>query len=169
MILGFITKIKDKPTFFPEKILSCMHYDLKIGAKLNEFLNFERLGYKTKQDLINKILSVKPKKHTIRRDEKQRWKFDNWIHFNINVRTVLMYLFAPIIKCKSTQIIEIGKLKSTDIWYLDFAVSVDDVYLSASQIEKLAINDGFDSVEDFFEWFNEDYKGKIIHWTDLKY
>ncbi len=28
---------------------------------------------------------------------------------------------------------------------------------------------GFDSVEDFFRWFDTDFKGKIIHWTDLRY
>lgn len=28
---------------------------------------------------------------------------------------------------------------------------------------------GFDSVKDFFRYFNKDFKGKIIHWTDLKY
>jgi hypothetical protein len=34
---------------------------------------------------------------------------------------------------------------------------------------RLARNDGFDSVEDFFSFFPEDFKGKIIHWTDLRY
>lgn len=36
-------------------------------------------------------------------------------------------------------------------------------------IEKIAINDGFDSVDDFFSWFKDDFTGKIIHWTNLKY
>ena len=34
---------------------------------------------------------------------------------------------------------------------------------------QLAINDGFESLKHFFEYFNEDFEGKIIHWTDLKY
>lgn len=34
---------------------------------------------------------------------------------------------------------------------------------------KLAINDGFESIDDFFNYFNEDTTGKIIHWTDLEY
>lgn len=36
-------------------------------------------------------------------------------------------------------------------------------------VEVLAKNDGFSGVKEFFEWFSEDFKGKIIHWTDLKY
>jgi hypothetical protein len=30
-------------------------------------------------------------------------------------------------------------------------------------------NDGFYGVYEFFKWFNNDWKGKIIHWTDLRY
>jgi hypothetical protein len=30
-------------------------------------------------------------------------------------------------------------------------------------------NDGFDSIEDFFSYFDKGFKGKIIHWTDLRY
>ena len=33
----------------------------------------------------------------------------------------------------------------------------------------LVQNDGFASISDFFKFFNKDYTGKIIHWTDLKY
>ena len=36
-------------------------------------------------------------------------------------------------------------------------------------LRELAKNDGFESVEDFFAYFNKDFKGKIIHWTDLQY
>lgn len=28
---------------------------------------------------------------------------------------------------------------------------------------------GFDTIEEFFAYFNEDFVGKIIHWTDLRY
>ena len=36
-------------------------------------------------------------------------------------------------------------------------------------MKDLARNDGFDSIQAFFEWFKEDFEGKIIHWTDLRY
>jgi len=48
-------------------------------------------------------------------------------------------------------------------------VFVGDVFLSRWSINHLAKNDGFEGIEDFFKWFNEDFKGKIIHWTNYKY
>jgi hypothetical protein len=39
----------------------------------------------------------------------------------------------------------------------------------APEFFNLMKNDGFESAEQFFNWFNGYFKGKIIHWTDLKY
>lgn len=36
-------------------------------------------------------------------------------------------------------------------------------------IEELAKNEGFDSAADFFKYFNANFDGKIIHWTDYTY
>jgi len=36
-------------------------------------------------------------------------------------------------------------------------------------IELLAKNDGFESVEDFWKWFNVEKTFRCIHWTDFKY
>jgi len=36
-------------------------------------------------------------------------------------------------------------------------------------MEQLAINDGFDCIDDFFAWFNTDFTGKIIWFVDKKY
>ena len=55
-------------------------------------------------------INVKPKKHTIRKDEKDRWKVGNDIHFVINNRTKNRFQFAPITKVKSIQIIKIKLL-----------------------------------------------------------
>ncbi len=48
-------------------------------------------------------------------------------------------------------------------------VLVDDRKLKIEEVNQLAINDGFNSVDDFFQYFNTDFTGKLIHWTDLKY
>ena len=57
-------------------------------------------------------------------------------------------------------------------------ISVDDRELfSYTERMEFAINDGFDSWKDFFNYFypkikespQEVYKLKLIHWTDLKY
>ena len=48
-------------------------------------------------------------------------------------------------------------------------VIIDGRYLNYDEIKILSLNDGFDSVQQFFKWFNKDFEGKIIHWTKLKY
>lgn len=42
-------------------------------------------------------------------------------------------------------------------------------YFPEEQMIKLANNDGFDTTDDYFKWFNRDWRGSLIHWTDLKY
>lgn len=49
------------------------------------------------------------------------------------------------------------------------SVSVDERLLTYEEISRIAKNDGFANVNDFFEWFSSDFSGKIIHWTDFKY
>lgn len=169
-----------KPTFFPEKILASLIW------------NYPDYDWEQYADEIDKIYQpyectvgdFEMKHHTIRRDEKDRWKPGNNIHFVINNRTKNRFQFAPVVKCESVQKIEIYNLGETaDVpmsysiekddngRFYDhaYAVWVDDELLGSYGVERLAINDGFDSVEDFFAWFNEDFQGKIIHWTGLKY
>lgn len=169
-------------TLFPEKIVESIkgvydfyYYDYLDGE--------EPLGMKS-EDEWPSIETINPKKHTIRLDNGNRWKEGNLIHAVINNRTPSRYQFAPIIKCTSVQIIEIKDLSQSskipcsyvakvvvrgETYIKPFDVFIDGFHLSYNELEKLAINDGFDSVEQFFQWFNEDFTGKIIHWTDEKY
>lgn len=109
---------------------------------------------------------IHPKLHTIRKDSADRWKEGNDIHFYINVRKRDQFKFAPIVKVKSVQKIEIKH--SGEKWRMPW-VFIDGNMLISPEIKRLALNDGFDSVEQFFAWFKEDFEGKIIHWTDLTY
>lgn len=119
--------------------------------------------------------TVSPKIHTIRQDESNRWKAGIDIHFVINNRTKEHFRFAPVLKCVSVQSIVISEMIMTPYPCIIlnnekvFTVKVDQKYLAADKIKELAINDGFPSIESFFDYFNEDFTGKIIHWTDLKY
>jgi hypothetical protein len=175
MILPFSTQLNGKPTYFPEKILKSL-LDLYQGNEMIVGLIHESVydysQYK-KDDFIN-ILDLieesKPKKHTIREDKKDRWQFGYLIDFFINTRTVNMFRFAPRINVVRVQKIEI--IYNEEICESlgpEPAILVDGVCLNIFQIEKLAENDGFDSVVDFFNYFNTDFTGKLIHWTDLKY
>ena len=177
MILSFKTKTNDKPTYFPEKIITGL-FQNKIISKdkaielfypetLKKLIPMEYHG--TKNDVaISKIkfdnsVNHFPKIHTIRKDEKNRWKPGMLIDFFINARQKDMFRFAPRVPVVSIQYIGILHYRDNP------EVNIDGRYLFPSEVETLANNDGFESVAAFFKYFNEDFNGKIIHWTDLKY
>lgn len=110
------------------------------------------------------------KLHTIREDKNNRWKVGTNIDFFINARQKSMFRFAPVLPVVSIQNIEI-------VYKFDLPVLfIDEIQFYNPHIKSdiprmllLANNDGFDSVDEFFHYFNKDFKGKIIHWTDIKY
>ena len=99
--------------------------------------------------------------HTIRADKTSRWKAGNEIHFATGVRTADYDCFKKGI-CVGVQKIQIRRCYGE-------AVRIDGIGLSRGDIKNLAINDGFSDVDSFFQWFDTDFEGKIIHWTDFKY
>ena len=176
MNLSFITKypknkpeLSEKPTHFIEKIWSGLidanMFGLNIGH-YEEYLNAHQsiMGC----DFGYNETTINPKIHTMRSDKNNRWKSGVDIHFNIwtgkpyNSPT---FRFAPILKCNSVEEIEI-KYKNK---YLFPIVTIEGNQLTKDEIFKLAKNDGFDSIGDFLKWFNEDWTGKIIHWTTFRY
>lgn len=48
-------------------------------------------------------------------------------------------------------------------------IKIDGRMLNNHETEELIRNDGFDSVDDFDRWFQEDFYGDLIHWTDKRY
>lgn len=121
------------------------------------------LGFKerSKQPILDGT-----KIHSIREDKHDRWKAGRKIHGATGVRTKNYNCFFEDV-CKSIQKIEI---QHTVILGTRLSrITIDGVLQSTEQIEKLAINDGFKNRDDFFKWFDKDYTGKIIHWTDFRY
>jgi uncharacterized protein YqfB (UPF0267 family) len=103
--------------------------------------------------------------HTIREDAHNRWKIGMKMHMATGVRTKNYNQFQEM-KCMSIQGIEITRVSD----YLnDTIVTVDGRKLILSEIQQLAWNDGFENLIDFWMWFDKDFKGKIIHWTDFRY
>ncbi|MDR2205793.1 MAG: ASCH domain-containing protein [Flavobacteriaceae bacterium] len=117
-----------------------------------------------KQQFKEKILNGS-KIHTIREDKSNRWKAGNIIHFATGVRTKSYECFATG-KCVSVQEIEIIRVSD---YANETIIKVDERALPFEEIQKLAWNDGFHHILEFWLWFNRDFKGKIIHWTDFKY
>lgn len=167
MTLPFSTQLNGKPTYFVEKIHSgLLQNDLLQGFDLGSDHNFD----------LDKLCSCEPKLHTLRDDVNDRWKAGNKIDFFINCRQKDMFRFAPVLPVVSVQKVTIKYHTNTFLVHIDgklfffgnrdFTVNEFENYQGMRQ---LAQNDGFDTIEDFFTYFNEDFTGKIIHWTDLRY
>jgi hypothetical protein len=169
MTLSFSQTINGKPNYFIEKIWNGLLYGNhgEYHYSYNVFLEEYREKFKNDWD-GHPDNNLPPKLHTIRLDPHNRWKPGNLIHPVIKPegRFSAGFQFSPVIKCVSVQTIEILYFephKNRGFVY------VDGLLISGKYLQQLAINDGFDSIEDFFAYFNKDFTGKIIHWTDLKY
>ena len=182
MTLGFTTQIKGKQTHFVSKIVIGLYRNKLISIdKASEILDVPMSQIKSTRQL-SKI-------HTMREDIHNRWKPSMLIDFVINNRTKFRKVFAPRLPVISIQKIEIYRRddlptnmhvgekitllytfpKIAGEYRKSFMVKIDDRWLSGGEIAELAENDGFDSVSEFFDWFSDDWKGKLIHWTDFKY
>lgn len=176
MICNFMTtfpkgsgNLTKKATFFVEKIWMSLPKNTSFAPDFKNFVY--RPNYEVEH---------KPKFHTIRQDLSNRWKVGMMIDFFINARTKKAFRFAPRVPVISLQKIVIKYGKHLDQHNKKVDVYIDNCFLGQYYFNKinpngedelieLAINDGFDSVDDFFNWFCDDFEGKIIHWTDLKY
>ncbi len=107
----------------------------------------------------------RPKIHTIRRDKTERWYEGMKIHFWMGSPRnpgPNSYQFASG-RCEGVQKIVIDAE--------DEAVFVAGRKISPQETIWLAVNDGFESVEDFFRYFegSKPFVGRLIHWTPFKY
>jgi len=163
MILKFkqhFDKQKQKPTYFAEKILKMYALNEFDAGNTIAFWELTELNKNDKSQYKNYI-NYPAKLHTIRTDN--RWKSNNKIHCVYHNRSKKQFQFCPTFYCTSVQSIEINVVMGV------YIVTIDGVVANNKTIDLLAINDGFDSCLDFFEYFNSDFVGKIIHFTDFRY
>ncbi|WP_317899443.1 hypothetical protein [Aurantibacillus circumpalustris] len=100
------------------------------------------------------------KVHTIREDKNNRWKAGMLMHMATGVRTKQYKEFAKTL-CECTCGIEIEPQAKT----VQLIHSIkESEFLGDNGIKTLAKNDGFNSVEDFWKWFNKPFVGKLIYW-----
>ncbi len=119
------------------------------------------LGFKPQfVDLIYKGTKI----HSIREDKANRWHIGRQIHLATGVRTKDYKQFSDKI-CTGIQLIEINYMQ------LPVIVKVDNRKLSRFSVTLLARQDGFDTVDDFFKFFEPYgfFQGRIIHWTNKRY
>jgi len=162
MILPFSQQINGNPTYFPEKIWSgLLKHDYELYS---DYLHPDGRPAELKNAGYYK--KFRPKIHTLREDHKGRWSAGKLIHMVIDNRRPTMRSIAPVITCTGVQ--------KVSIIYSVYAhchpkVEIDGVELKIKTLRKLVANDGFESLTDFFAYFNKDWTGKIIHWTNFRY
>lgn len=179
MILPFSTQLNAKPTYFVEKIHKAFRLkELNMKAAIDPQIHYTPdYNFFVKDKCHHKI-------HTIREDKKDRWKPGIMIDFFINCRQKNMFRFAPRVLVVSVQEIfmtERGNELEITISKVGSYIGGDDFYLYHDAKTQLALNDGFDTLQDFNFYFlqridenykqtgNRWFKGKIIHWTNFKY
>jgi len=168
--LGFSTKwpqhMDGGDTDFVAKIWKGLEQELNILDYVNFMIDS---WYDIREESVrlfpSSLDSFNPKLHTIRHDPKNLWKPGRKIHPVVFNRTKKRFQFAPVLECKSVQKIEIK--------YNNYSrnIFIDNNHLTMyyQDLNKLSKNEGFNLVDDFFRFFNKDFEGKIIHWTNYKY
>lgn len=184
MILGFKQHFPwHEPTFFREKILLGAGKTVII-PEMNVVMDNKKPGYVSH---VSQNPILKPKLHTMREDKHNRWKPGMSIQMvyrgpKYSIKHEFNKGIPELSKCVSTQKVEIyysdmNGTKSVSIHIdneLFGVVNFTDegkpyFGLDEKEMKQFMYNDGFDSPEDFFRWFNKDWTGKLIHFTDLKY
>ena len=178
MQLSFTTHIDNQPNYFVAKIWLSLWTNKASKNKVIDFMNqyHDKFSVSALQLGKSKIGELNAKKHTIREDKADRWKVGNKIHFVINPYSKDRFQFAPIIEVISTQNIKIEWSENSTYPFIKIWNEKSECILNPldhfdyiSQLEDLAINDGFDNFEEFLKYFDKDFEGKIIHWTNEKY
>ena len=154
MNIMFMTKFPDgTPTDFVRKIIKSIYPH----------------EYENRRSMVEMMVSgmvppfIFPKRHSIRRSKRVRrgmqLSLRTW--HGKPYRSKQAEFLNHI--CVSTQDVTIfrvhGKVR---VW-------IGDNILDNETVEVLAINDGFDSADDFVKYFQKGFIGQIIHWTGLRY
>ncbi len=155
-------------TKFPDGRLT--NFKAKILLGLEKINKWDYLGDK-----------IEPKLHTIRTSKRvkvgMKLKLCNWEGKAYRSKVIG---FADAV-CLATQDIKIewenhgagnnGKEMIAPVVWIDGEMFYAPFWGEGSKenLDRLAVNDGFSSADDFLKWFNKDFDGQIIHWTNLKY
>ncbi len=180
MNLPFKTSFNGKPTYIVEKIWAGFtdpRFHLMDSEVWPMHLAYCITSEKIDQDVLHDFQQNRVKKiHAIIADNKKRWREGMDIHMIINNNMRTRFQFALPVRVKSIQKIEISHRGVANIFVVKidrrlFAICDYECgdYFNEPGLNKLARQDGFDSIEDFMAFFPNDFSGIIIHWTDERY
>lgn len=181
-VIGFKTHFPhevdfmESPTYFQERILKCcIDYNIDaVKGGIQEYIE--------KNDSLDRdrIKTMAPKIHTIRKKGKAKRKIGSALHPSIGVRTKEQFQFAPELSIKKVEDIEfiwddLGNTKKSlyikinDIGF-EAATTIGGMLVWYSHdLVKLASNDGFSDIKKFLKWFPESEKYDLIYWVDYDY
>jgi hypothetical protein len=142
---------------------------MNLGFMTQWSKEMQKLTGKEDTDFVRKIQAsfypelypdIKPKLHTIRTGN--RWRAGMKIHFLTGNRTPNRNQF------KLSTVTSVQDFKI--LWHKDnYQLFVDGNEIDFTEEFNLAENDGFDDFDDFLDYFNKDFQGQIIHWTNKMY
>lgn len=166
MILGYKRVFPwGEPTYFREKITLSTFYTP------GTLIHFDVSGGVYEADKV----PMYPKIHTMRADQKDRWKHSNLIHHAYGTRTKSYDCFLQM-ECTGTQQTEIKyqgdfiTIRISNKPYAKYPLRATNYhYRDIELVNELARNDGFIDAAQFFRWFKSDWSGKLIHWTSKDY
>ena len=172
--IDFTETINEKPSyfiykiwegFFREEIPRCEYYFHLFSDAYRE-----QFG-KDWDEMEDNVRIDCAKYHTIRR-KLGTLQEDSEVVLVVNKGKFNEFIFTPTLFVHSIQQIYI--IDEDEPEGFGFTVNIDGYIKTEAQIEQLALNDGFESLEAFKTYFkskmiNGSYEGKIIHWTKLKY
>lgn len=180
MTLSFSQTINGKPTHFIARIWEGFFREdpQPFNCDLLHNLYGDQHIFAFGQDWeIPDYRFEKGKIHTLRDDLKKRWRRGVMIDYVINNRQTTRFVFAPKLPVISIQEVAIEWRGERVVF-----VTIDkncyccvlthdrkSVEKCDKMIELLAHQDGFDTVPDFFAYFNESKKLRLIHWTKFRY
>lgn len=125
---------------------------------------FKTMIARVKPEFVPKIeLGIKI--HTIRHDRANRWRAGLKIQLGVGGYGPGLLKIFKVGAVVNVQKIEIRQADGST----QKEVLIDGRALLTPEIDRLAINDGFNSTADFFKFFNNDFVGKLIHWTPARY
>lgn len=128
------------------------------------------------------LILSKNKIHTIRRDKSNRWNVGRTIHFWLgnprNTRSknkphhFAVGIVSRVVEIEFRWLNEVLYAEGYAPYRCEYSGKFCEVYIDGKlcktdRVVRLAKQDGFVNVDEFFKWFNEDFFGKIIYWDDL--
>lgn len=127
-------------------------------------------AYNFQPRFVEKILNGE-KPHTIRRRRKHPTKVGDLIKMFVGLRTKNCRQFAEAM-CVKVEPLIIYPVKHEVL--IEWRESGTFVWMTAKELERLALNDGFGSVRDFFSFFLDTYRMEmldgfeVIHWDSKR-